>query len=179
MSGKCKLYLIAALEVVLLWKQLSHMVFKNNQIAACFCMLGACKSQGQNKQHLQWLQTIADRAACGLIALDGSSMFSEENAAAVKKCFPDVLMALQRQRKKRTLISWSQKAPMSEPMQVDWAKQILVQSSLSRVHGPWFIHQPACSERWQSDHLISSWLLATLSAAKANFDPSAPTRRCR
>ena len=54
-------------------------------------MLGACKSQGQNKQHLQWLQTIADRAACGLIALDGSSMFSEENAAAVKKCFPDVL----------------------------------------------------------------------------------------
>eukprot|EP00435_Cladocopium_sp_Y103_P012187 s3826_g3.t1 len=65
-----------------------------NHIAACFCMPGACKSQGQNKEHLQWLQTIAEGAACGLIALEGSSMFSEENAAAVKKCFPDVLAGL-------------------------------------------------------------------------------------
>lgn len=66
----------------------------SNRIVACFCLPGACKSQGHNKEHLQWLQTIADRAACGLIALEGSSLFSEENATAVKKFFPDVLAGL-------------------------------------------------------------------------------------
>ena len=97
-----------------------------------------------------------------------------------RNVFQTSFMTLQRQRKKRTLISWSQKASMSEPMQADWAKQMLVQSSLCRVHGPWSIHQPACSERWQSAQLCSPWLLAkSLSAAKANFDPSAPKRRCR
>ena len=50
--------------------------------------------QGQNKQHLQWLQAIADRACCGLMTLEGSSMFSEESAQAVKKCFPDILAGL-------------------------------------------------------------------------------------
>eukprot|EP00435_Cladocopium_sp_Y103_P016055 s2692_g4.t1 len=51
---------------------------------------------GLNKEHLQWLQAIADRAACGLIAVEGSSLFSEENAAAVKKSFPDVIAGLAR-----------------------------------------------------------------------------------
>ena len=50
--------------------------------------------RGLNKEHLQWLQAIADRAACGLIAAEGSSLFSEENATAVKKSFPDVIACL-------------------------------------------------------------------------------------
>ena len=45
---------------------------------------------------MQWLQAIADRAACGLMALEGSSLFSEEGAQAVKKCFPDILAGLAR-----------------------------------------------------------------------------------
>ena len=50
--------------------------------------------RGHNKEHLQWLQAIADRAACGLIAVPGSSLFAEELASAVKKSFPDVLSGL-------------------------------------------------------------------------------------
>lgn len=50
--------------------------------------------QGHSKEHLQWLQAIADRAACGLMAVEGSSLFSEETAQSVKKCFPDILASL-------------------------------------------------------------------------------------
>ena len=52
------------------------------------------RSQGQNKEHLQWLQAIADRAACALIAVEGSSLFNEDNAKNVKKYFPDVISGL-------------------------------------------------------------------------------------
>lgn len=44
-----------------------------------------------NKDHQQWLQAIADRAACGLITLEGSTLFKEALAAEIKKFFPDVL----------------------------------------------------------------------------------------
>ena len=51
-------------------------------------------SQGLSKEQLQWLQAIADRAACGLIAVEGSSLFSEETATAVKTSFSDVIGCL-------------------------------------------------------------------------------------
>ena len=44
-----------------------------------------------NKEHQHWLQAIADRAACGLITLEGSTLFNEALAGGVKKFFPDVL----------------------------------------------------------------------------------------
>ena len=47
-----------------------------------------------NKDHQQWLQAIADRAACGLITLEGSTLFNEALAAEIKKFFPDVLESL-------------------------------------------------------------------------------------
>lgn len=40
-----------------------------------------------------WLQAVADRAACGLMALEGSTLFSEENAK-VKTVFADVVNGL-------------------------------------------------------------------------------------
>jgi len=62
--------------------------------ASCFKYLfPALLAQGLNKEHLQWLQAVADRAACGLMALEGSTLFSEENAI-VKKHFPDVIAGL-------------------------------------------------------------------------------------
>lgn len=47
-----------------------------------------------NKDHQQWLQAIADRAACGLITLEGSTLFNEGLAAEIKKFFPDILESL-------------------------------------------------------------------------------------
>ena len=44
---------------------------------------------------MAWLQAVADRAACGLMAVEGSTLFSEENAKGVKKYFPNVLESLQ------------------------------------------------------------------------------------
>ncbi|CAE7242568.1 Cdkl4, partial [Symbiodinium necroappetens] len=52
---------------------------------------GMCK----NKQHMQWLAAIADRAACGLIATEGSSLHSTELSVSIKKFFGDVLLELQ------------------------------------------------------------------------------------
>ena len=49
---------------------------------------------GQNTPHLQWLQTIADRAACGLLVLEGSSLFNDESAKMVRKHFGDVIDGL-------------------------------------------------------------------------------------
>ena len=43
---------------------------------------------------MSWVQAVADRAACGMMALEGSTLFSEENAKAVKKHFPAVLGSL-------------------------------------------------------------------------------------
>ena len=67
-------------------------------VASCFKYLfPALLAQGLNKEHLQWLQAVADRAACGLMALEGSTLFSEENSI-VKKHFPDVIAGLARGR---------------------------------------------------------------------------------
>lgn len=43
---------------------------------------------------MQWLQTIADRTACGLLVLEGSSLYNDEHAKTVKKHFGDVLAGL-------------------------------------------------------------------------------------
>ena len=43
---------------------------------------------------MSWVQAVADRAACGMMALEGSTLFSEENAKAVKKHFPAFLESL-------------------------------------------------------------------------------------
>ena len=64
-------------------------------------LLEACMTQGTlyhglctSKEHKGWLQTIADRAACGLVSLEGSTLFSDTLALEVKKFFPDVLTTL-------------------------------------------------------------------------------------
>lgn len=43
---------------------------------------------------MAWLQNIADRSACGLVALEGSVLFSEEGSKAVKKHFSHVLESI-------------------------------------------------------------------------------------
>ena len=43
---------------------------------------------------MSWVSAVADRAACGMMALEGSTLFSEENAKAVRKHFPAVLESL-------------------------------------------------------------------------------------
>ena len=43
---------------------------------------------------MTWVSAVADRAACGMMALEGSTLFSEENAKAVRKHFPAVLESL-------------------------------------------------------------------------------------
>ena len=64
-------------------------------------LLEACMTQGTiyhglcaSKEHQAWLQAIADRAACGLVSLEGSTLFSDSLALEVKKFFPDVLTSL-------------------------------------------------------------------------------------
>ena len=47
-----------------------------------------------SKEHMAWVQAISDRAACGLISVQGSTMFSDELAKAVKERFPEILQAL-------------------------------------------------------------------------------------
>ena len=47
-----------------------------------------------NKEHQQWLQNIADRTACALVTLQGSTLFSEGLAVDVKKHFPEILEEL-------------------------------------------------------------------------------------
>ena len=39
---------------------------------------------GLNREHMLWVQTVADRAACGLMALQGSALYSEEGCKAAK-----------------------------------------------------------------------------------------------
>ncbi|CAE7220504.1 MPK1 [Symbiodinium sp. CCMP2592] len=50
-----------------------------------------------NKEPMSWVQAVADRAACGMMALEGSTLYSDENAKAVKKHFPHVLESLSNQ----------------------------------------------------------------------------------
>lgn len=78
------------------------------KIKCCFDMtagsgalMEACLTRGVlyhglclNREHMSWLQAIADRAACGLISVQGSTLFSDELAKAVKEHFPDVLKSL-------------------------------------------------------------------------------------
>ncbi|CAK9105294.1 Cyclin-dependent kinase-like 4 [Durusdinium trenchii] len=72
------------------WKVQAIMDLSPGSGALCEAAL----TRGHSKEHLQWLQAIADRAACGLMAVEGSSLFSEETAQSVKKCFPDILASL-------------------------------------------------------------------------------------
>ena len=47
-----------------------------------------------NKDHMAWLQSVADRAACGIISVSGSSLYAQDLATAVKQQFPDLLQSL-------------------------------------------------------------------------------------
>lgn len=65
-------------------------------------LMEACLSRGVayhgvclSRSHMQWLQSIADRAACTLVACQGSTLFAEGLAAEVKKLFNDVLESMQ------------------------------------------------------------------------------------
>ena len=96
--------------------------------------------QGLNKEHLQWLQAIADRAACGLIAAEGSSLFSEENATAVKKSFPDVIACLAKAQEEDDAQPLEPESPNEWAMVPAWVG--LAHGLRSRAHGPKFIVFP-------------------------------------
>eukprot|EP00438_Fugacium_kawagutii_P000049 Skav202750 [mRNA] locus=scaffold3516:24380:31633:+ [translate_table: standard] len=78
------------------------------KIKACFdatagsgALMEACLTRGVqyhgcclNKEHMGWLQGVADRASCGLVSIEGSTLHSSELASDVKKHFPDVLRTL-------------------------------------------------------------------------------------
>ncbi|CAJ1367828.1 unnamed protein product, partial [Effrenium voratum] len=56
-------------------------------------LMEACLTRGVqyhgcclNKDHMAWLQAIADRAACGLISVQGSSLYSDVNLLAFFTC---------------------------------------------------------------------------------------------
>ena len=64
-------------------------------------LMEACLTRGilyhglcLNREHMSWLQAVSDRAACGLISVEGSTLYSDELAKAVKERFPEVLQAL-------------------------------------------------------------------------------------
>ena len=64
-------------------------------------MMEACLTRGVqyhglclNRDHLQWLQAVADRAACGLISIEGSTLYGTELAGLVKEHFQSVLQSL-------------------------------------------------------------------------------------
>ena len=49
------------------------------------------RGPGLNRDHLHWLSAVADRAACGLMSVEGSSLYSDEAAATAKKHFSGIL----------------------------------------------------------------------------------------
>jgi len=64
-------------------------------------LMEACLTRGiqyhgvcLNREHMSWLQAVADRAACGLISIEGSTLYAEELAKSVKQHFADVLQKL-------------------------------------------------------------------------------------
>lgn len=64
-------------------------------------LMEACLTRGVqyhgiclNRDHMSWLQAVADRAACGLISIEGSTLYGEELAKGVKQHFADVLQKL-------------------------------------------------------------------------------------
>lgn len=64
-------------------------------------MMEACITRGVhyhglclNREHMQWLQGVADRAACGLISIQGSTLHSEELGKSARQYFADVLQNL-------------------------------------------------------------------------------------
>ena len=64
-------------------------------------MMEACITRGVqyhglrvNREHMLWLQGVADRAACGLISIQGSTLHSEELGKSVKQYFVDLLQSL-------------------------------------------------------------------------------------
>ena len=64
-------------------------------------LMEACLTRGVpyhgvclNKDHMTWLQAVADRAACGLMSIEGSTLYAEELAKTVKQHFSDLLQHL-------------------------------------------------------------------------------------
>ena len=64
-------------------------------------LMEACLTRGVlyhglclNRDHLSWVQAVADRAACGLASIQGSTLYSEELSKSVKEVFDDVLRSL-------------------------------------------------------------------------------------
>lgn len=64
-------------------------------------LMEACLTRGVqyhgiclNRDHMSWLQGVADRASCGLISIQGSTLHSEELASSVKKHFGELLRSL-------------------------------------------------------------------------------------
>ena len=100
-------------DVPLFWQEGKPIGFYNAfleelQVKAVFdvsagtgALMEACLTHGVqyhglclNREHLQWLQVVADRAACAIISLEGSTLYCSELATQVKKHFPDVLQSL-------------------------------------------------------------------------------------
>ena len=64
-------------------------------------LMEACLTRGVqhhglcfNRDHMSWLQAVADRTACGLISVEGPTLHSEELAKAVREHFKDILQML-------------------------------------------------------------------------------------
>ena len=67
--------------------RLRHDSWKRRSLSKGIVYHGLCL----NKEHLQSPQVVADRAACGLITVQGSSLYSEELAGSFKKHLADVI----------------------------------------------------------------------------------------
>ena len=70
-------------------------------MAGSGALMEACLTRGVqyhglcfNRDHMSWLQAVADRTACGLISVEGSTLHSEELAKAVREHFKDILQML-------------------------------------------------------------------------------------
>ena len=64
-------------------------------------LMEACLTRGVqyhgiclNRDHMTWLQAVAEWGACGLISIEGSTLFGEELAKLVKHHFADLLQRL-------------------------------------------------------------------------------------
>ena len=64
-------------------------------------LMEACLTRGVqyhglclNRDHLSWVQAVADRAACGLASIQGSTLYNEDLAKSVKEVFEDILLSL-------------------------------------------------------------------------------------
>ena len=63
---------------------------------ACLSLTRGVQYHGRclNRDHLSWVQAVADRASCGLASIQGSTLYTEELAKSVKEVFEDILLSL-------------------------------------------------------------------------------------